>query len=474
MINIVKSIWREILFEDMLALEKYSVGVHPSHKTAFWSWAFKPAPGEHKIFVGANVSRLALFAKQEQLVRAMLYHEISHSLWTEKDIEGTDKWCKTNDVPFRLYNLFEDVRIEEKFRRIFNKDFEWECCLQKGDLHVSPENILYLLKYYGGDRGKLVELRKGTLVELDLEEDVSGYFARIIACKTSEELRPVLLDWCKEFPDSRDHFQPDEQQSEDILSSKEAERMEQESQNIFEAPESDDIGDDIALTSFSVGKIMSDRNRGGAADGYEKYVPLIAKLFQERKGYLSTESSQKRLSLRGLNGTSDKLYRKKIIKKPDKKTINLIVDTSGSMGGTPIANARAFALILNALANSGKIEGQLILTQVQGTKGVTETVKFPVSEEKILSIPANGSAENIAGTINLTKPLLKRADYNFFFTDGDICDEPVDKKRLASEGIYTFGLYVGTKNVNLERWFDRTIIKSSLKELIDELLRRIR
>lgn len=489
MLDLVKtlnSVWIDALLMDIPLDERYKVKTHPRHKSACWFWQETPMPGENKIFIGEKSVELATVQPADEIfIQSLLYHELSHSLWTDRDIKGTQEWCSMNKVPFRLYNLFEDARIEKLFRDTFGRKFVWTDYMEVPSKEdddaeiIQPVDVFYAMKLIEGE--KLYSLP----VDYEHGKRIREYFDRALLCETSEGLRPVLLDWCAEFPPPEDENnesgEGDSSGGSDILSAVEAEELEAESSDAveygFDGTDRNKIETEVGsmpVEEFTSGQIHEPLKRGEIFTEFKRYIPLMSKIFCDKKGYLSTESPSKRLNVRGLTGTSDKMYRKKSTKKPAKRTVNLIIDCSGSMRGLPIKGARTYAMLLNELVKIGKIDGHLILSAVHN-RGVTETFKFPVDEDVIYGIPANGSAENIFGTIQRTKRLLKAADYNFFYTDGQINDLAIDKQKLRSEGIYTFGMYVGKfENSKLSMWFDRDIVRESFEELVNELVRRIK
>ena len=55
--------------------------------------------------------------KELQYLRAVHNHEVAHALYTSRDFKDINDRCKTEKVPFRDMNLFEDARIESLFRQ---------------------------------------------------------------------------------------------------------------------------------------------------------------------------------------------------------------------------------------------------------------------------------------------------------------------------------------------------------------------
>jgi hypothetical protein len=144
-----------------------------------------------------------------------------------------------------------------------------------------------------------------------------------------------------------------------------------------------------------------------------------------------------------------------------------MIDCSGSMSGSPIKNARTLAYMLSKFAEKGLVEGNVILTGVDGKRHESMTFKMPMSEKEISSIIASGSAEGIAPTIKFTRSLLQKADYNFCFTDGCISDTPL----TDTKGLNLLAMYVGdTNSQTLSKWFEQFISRETLEELVQKLI----
>lgn len=486
--NIVNELWREVLIMGLPEEKRYKVLTHPSHPTACWAWREEPKPGEHKIWIGERSVDLCTKKPADKIyIQSLLLHEIAHSKLTVKDIKAVAKWCKDNKIPFSLFNLFEDARIEHIFRVTYSRNFLWaeyEKPIKNKDLN--PTSALFKFIQRENRRVRFpATFKEG--------ERVRCYYERIIACESTYDLMPILLEWIEEFPPENsggkgsskkdDSSDPVELGELDIVVTEEQEAaMDADATEIifycFDTGDQEVVSQETEstlLTDFTTGEISVPGGQGRITEGFERYIPLAEKLFKDKKGYVNTASPSKRLNRKSLIGASDKLYRKKTVKRSAKRNVNVVVDCSGSMGGNPIANARAFVTILNQLALQGKVEGHLVLTSIEDDTGLTETHRLPVSEEFISGIPANGEGENIAGTVELIKPLLRKADYNFFVTDGEITDSPLNKVQLRREGIYTFGLYVGDFEASrLSRWFDRFIVRDSLEGLLNEMLRKVK
>jgi hypothetical protein len=137
------------------------------------------------------------------------------------------------------------------------------------------------------------------------------------------------------------------------------------------------------------------------------------------------------------------------------------------MEGKPIEHARTLAYMLSCFARKGVVDGNIILTGAEERSHQTMTLKLPLSDEEISHIYAYGDAEGIAGTVNLTKKLLKHADYNFCFTDGNISDNPLSN----TKGLNLLGMYVGRDGYDtLSKWFELYLSRETLEDLVQKLI----
>lgn len=82
--------------------------------------------------------------------------------------------------------------------------------------------------------------------------------------------------------------------------------------------------------------------------------------------------------------------------------------------------------------------------------------------------------EGFSNTFKAVNRLMRDAEVNFIITDGNISDGALDKDRMTSEGIRTFGIYVGDPEYcQLNKWFHRGVARETLAEVVDELRRQI-
>ena len=153
--------------------------------------------------------------------------------------------------------------------------------------------------------------------------------------------------------------------------------------------------------------------------------------------------------------------------------LNIIVDTSGSMSGHYIRDAKETIYVMNILAERGIFEGNVILS---GTRAHA-LIPMPMPREQVERIGAFGGGEGIREAFRKFKPEMKAVDFNICLTDGMLTDGHIDKDEMTRQGISITGAYVtGTKDTILEftgslgQWFHKSVVRPTTRELIMHLV----
>lgn len=200
-----------------------------------------------------------------------------------------------------------------------------------------------------------------------------------------------------------------------------------------------------------------------------RLLPIFERFLKNKSQNVSTTRPSKRMSTRNVMLDRDKIYKRKDEIVKGEKKISIVVDCSGSMGRV-MRDMRVVIAIINELAFKGKVSGNIILSGLEGY----ETLKMPMNRDDIESISGFSGSEGLALTMKENLQLLKQSDYVFCLTDGDICDEPVDKKLLAKHNVRPIGIYIGQEAKNLKEWFDRYVNRENAKYTVDEMARKIK
>ena len=106
----------------------------------------------------------------------------------------------------------------------------------------------------------------------------------------------------------------------------------------------------------------------------------------------------------------------------------------------------------------------------------TNSVSFhSLNDEKVISTIRTGGGEGFKKTIEKYGKVLQESEKVFIFTDGEIGDIP-DSDYNRKLGIKTYGLYVGEtdQTEQLRKYFDEAISKTTLEDVINELLKKVK
>jgi hypothetical protein len=204
----------DALFSPLSLGERHDIRLKPGFETACWSYL-----PPHRIYVGMELfgkARKDLTRQARGLyVRSHVHHELAHAHFTERNLRQVQAELTGMGVPFALFNLFEDARIEHRYRAETGYRFRW---LQCEDLNVGEPAaalLFALVQAEGAVRTVTEALRKGSFrdasgasVEPNEEQrgqtrerlaQVQAYYKRIVAAPTSQALYPLLKEWLDEF-----------------------------------------------------------------------------------------------------------------------------------------------------------------------------------------------------------------------------------------------------------------------------------
>ncbi|MGB1226448.1 MAG: hypothetical protein ACPG9K_01040 [Poseidonibacter sp.] len=200
----------------------------------------------------------------------------------------------------------------------------------------------------------------------------------------------------------------------------------------------------------------------------------IVKSFKGRVSKNRTSSLSKRLNSKSMiTDNTEKIY---INKKGDNGkhlSANLIIDMSGSMGGTPVYNAVEMIYIFNEIALAGKLTGKVLWSS---TRLYTE-VDFPMPRDFIRRMSNVTGGEGLGRNLSKFKDELKKSDFNICMTDGDLVEEPILKELYAKEKIEIYGVYVNKDaedlteyTGSLDRWFTKSLARRTIEELSEKII----
>ena len=483
--------------------EGLDIRIKPGFSTGCWTWV-----PPHRIFIGSAIfdnPQVREGLTDEQLGRytgAYVRHEHGHGQFTERDLKTANQILEAEKLPFGLWNLFEDARMEAAYRRKHEIRFEW---LEFERSEFDPEKVNTLPTLAQAMLFALIQ-SEGEITVESFEEharavgcsvcrddrrgvdrsaesvatSVLGYYTEMCALGgTLGEMLPVLHRWVEEFG-----LPPPEEgggAGSGDLSLSLSLQTNPKALEEFENGAKDLNGKEVT-DGKEVPKDPIDLPEGGTAHLLvgapapidEQRVAVIVqhlrKLFQDRVRVEYSEAPAKRISARHC-ATERPPYRHRTVKGTARRRFELVVDLSGSMSGMHIEEGRILIAALSALAREGKLEGHVIFSV--GHRGFHwERFRLPMSLQSIAQVEAYGSAEGLEYALRSNVEVLCGADFVCVYTDGSITDRPIEKNWLHQRGIHTTGLYVGDERYlsELQKYFDRSLIRADIEALAVAML----
>ena len=461
MMKTLKAYYIQLQIDEVLPPEVYEIYVKPEFNTA--SWRFHK--GVHKIVVGEDIFVSFDSQASEALKQKCLYsyfnHELGHSIWTYKDLKAISKMLDHDKIPFMLFNLFEDARIEEKMRAHIKKPFRWK----EFEVLASPTNALELFFFILQSEHSKTEMLS---VKSDpLFSQVFGFYKRVVLAYDSFDVIEILREWLKVFPLTKAYLE--EIRYLDHLFLSESYYSDEEAfELLLEGAVAIDVGAQVREKKEDVKKrsnvktkenrqtvLLSDIYREPTFDTKkrDKLLLTMKKLFLESRGNEATHLPSKRLNIKRVATGTQKLYKRRASEKIVTKKINIILDLSGSMDSS-MSDMQLIIDVLDKMSKLGIIKAQLILTGVKHGYASHQCLDMPLEKDTLAYLDAQYNGEGMRICMEENLCALQSADYNLVLTDGFIDEKALDKKFFASKRVQTHALYIGNE------WTREEMLKS--------------
>lgn len=353
-----------------------------------------------------------------------------------------------------------------------------------------------LVSYETKDNSKPLGINRTEVLSVNLAgssdatfNKVAEYYNKACNAQNSMEIIDICAEWLKEFPDSYRDKELDNYEQDftgrgkgkgkgkgDLISPEDMENISGESISGDENNSSDkEEINEILLKGSKGSKEGLGRILRGNPDTFnETRLNKLTQLFKGiiKRGMIKYNSiiPSKKVNIRNYTLGSDKIFKKQQYDNGKSEKLSVILDCSGSMSGSHLYAGKEFLIIINRLAKQGLIRGNIILTES------SEQVLLPMPvDEKIIHSIQTGGGEGFKTTIEKYGKILQESEKVFIFTDGEIGDEP-DSDYNRKLGIKTYGLYVGNSDQTeqLKEFFNEAISKTSLEDVINELLKLVK
>lgn len=513
--------------------QQYKFSIKKDFDTACWSFI----NDTHNIYVGDSIyERIkSEYSDFDNIIYKYIAHEAGHACFTTRDFEDLNKKLNAEKVPFQLYNLFEDARIEHLMRVNFGIEFKWT---DFEDLDADRPDEKALTTFF-----KIIQSENREIFDVPYYERVKDFYDRTLTADTIEKMITVLKDWIKEFPNETEPNKSQQKgmsmqgmgepgegspkgagQSTDEMSDLEIgvaiatnedfkDKFESDTEVVVQDAESakQELQEELNINNETSAnmkhltevkseqlKTLASSNVDDMFDKNAKFNPKkihedkieeakrelikILKDMDTERINMSTPSNY--FNIKGamafMNGDSRaKLYKSNVDEDEvyNKKKVFILIDGSSSMGGHPVKNALTLSVVLNRLSKLNLFEGYIAGSKVAG-KAINQGFELPINDGMITSFRADAGGEGIGYAIKQNVHLMNDCDYIFVITDGQIHDMDLNMLKKEHPEVYkkTVGVYMGNSrhaNKSLDKWFKFSIVNNEFIDTIKDIAKML-
>jgi hypothetical protein len=461
-----------------------NIGIDASVPTACWSFE----GNRHIIKVGksldtiCNAATKSNDAKMKKFIELVIRHETEHGLLTCRDSDVADQ-LKALDLPFRLWNLFEDVRIEyaSATRKGGDGAFRWTnyqdvdasynsasallWAIKTNEAGIKKQASAYVPKWTGTE--KMLEAGKERLTRLLILK----FYRRACRALTSQCLIPIVQEWVEifgkeidpKYADAVINGSSDEKKNEQpTIAPTGLDKMKADSQHM---PKDQWYDRDLPVNGQQIGRIA-------------RCMKSIVQSARVTRNRLSCNGT--RLHTNSAMCGSDRAFinRKR---SNGKRSVTMIVDMSGSMRDAwAIHGGREFVLAFRELAKKQLVDLNLILSCSFNHKGKSYVVRKDDTDKWVNDRYPSGNGEGIMACMKTHIAKIKASTTTVVFTDSYLRDNDIDTKSYRNMGINAIAAYIepcqyalGEGRKRMDKHFGRSVIASDANELAQRLLREI-
>lgn len=466
----------------------YDFSVDASVPTA--CWRFDHASDKHIIRCGTRLDKLCKpdvqvdEKKMKKFIEGVIRHETEHGICSDRSNSVVEA-CIANKLPFRIWNLFEDARIEylSATRKDGDGAFRWTnyqdvkeaysvaislfFAIRTNEAGIKKQPSAYVPKWLGAQsmiyQGKTKQTR---LIVLD-------FYRRVIAAETSMDLIPILIEWIKLFGNEMPEVS--ETGANDTINGK-------DDPNLDKSKQQDDL-DDVIGDDRVPSEERTDwqfRKRAMNHDQISRIARAMNAVIENAKVVKNKLSVfGNRIHPQQAMQGSEKSFLNRG-RTQGKRSVALIVDTSGSMNPTwKQYGGKEFVLAFRKLAREGKIDLEIMLTTVRQGKAQSRRITTE-TDEWINNLRVDGNAEGVMQVIRRFLPIIKRSTTSVIFTDSRLRKSDLDTQAYRNMGLNMIATYIEPDESELDegRWrmnrhFARSVIAQEATELARRLMREI-
>jgi hypothetical protein len=425
---------------------------HDSNSDSF-HWRFDKGNNQHiitsseKIHKATNVKTRNSLAHSTNFFKEVYRHELCHALYTKRDLESIVKILEEERIPFALFNLFEDARIEYKFLQDFPiyKKFFWNRYFDIDEKTDKASGAFFVLKakesmtrmissksnnltrflpeltYKNTLKKRVIYYTSsGNKKELNATVAIANYYKDVCNAPDSWVACRVVMRWVKTFGIEI----PEVYKRESKLDGKECPLNGKS--GIGKGGSDKGITDNIDYEDIL--------NRGfDATEGetnlmrriYNALRPICKRAYSHRN---TISTSGNRLYIKNAIARLENSFRS-FRKSGNKLKVFCLVDFSTSMNNViKHYGGKEFLGALKMLHDNKIIELRMVISFNQFNYDITNN---PLND--LMNIEPCGGHENFDNNLKKYDAILSKQDLCLLFTDGyltgNIPDEPSYRKR---------------------------------------------
>lgn len=487
---------------DMLLDDRFGEPIVAQVKRGFATacWVFDASLG-HRVFVGDGCLDRAKPGlsdeHRKQYVGKFLHHERSHAMFTERRRDQVEKWLAEAKVPFGLYNLTEDARVEAKY--VGDSDgtfsFEWAAyepveasCLATPEAQRTASSVVlcafFNLIQTEGAVSLVRDLYPASCA--DAVNDAAAFYADAIAAESSKGAIDVAATMLQKYPD----MQPPSGRCGLAIGMS------------MQGPEGaaalaeftqDNPSSEVKNASAGTNETGQEPSFTGAAllseSAIHQLEPSRITRLADRLCELSVRNSPtreatrtpgSRVSMRHALRGDARWYSPETTPTPRRvRRIVLVGDVSGSMDESPVEALAYLVAALSEAQRRGAISGDVILstTERAGHRASLWMRKpLPWTLDEASRIVTH-DREGLASTLRAHAALLAQADLVLVQTDGVISGPQIAHAEFRKRGMTVIGGYVNSDGMDQEYviqnmlcHFDRIIVRNTVEAMVDALV----
>ena len=486
-----------------LAIDENPIQVRLKRSSSIQSanWVFDGSA--HVITVGERLPAAADLAgitdkHRKDFCVAVLRHEAEHARQTSRDPRKIARILKEEKIPFRLLNLFEDCRIEHRAGKASVFPFsrghsgtawgwkKWQAIASS--TNNPTEAILtlkiceagsksapysYLPEWTGAEYVEYFNSKK-TKGTISARKAIVQYYRRAIKCETTEDLLPLLIDFCKTFGKSFEHRFP-----EDEIAGEKCPCTDEQPENLREMKSRPACEADPSALAWNDWPQAYDGSRAASLPQARRIASKLASLIKNgAKRPTRVSQSGSRLHVPNVISGNSAAFRS-IKQDAGKRKICLVIDQSGSMGGIwETGGGKEFCAAFRMLAQQNILDVQIILTAKLNGKHAHLNASGR-NPEQLMQLSPCGGAERVQATLRKYRHDLVAADSVVIFTDGALTDGDIDTDYYRRQGVDLLAacvnVYGSAKSMRraMNQHFAKSFISKDANELAQRLAQHI-